>query len=198
MVIWQKYILLEIFSNKMSSSSLSYLTPRIAQNDNRLRVIEINFEQIPLSDLQAFTQALEKNIYLKVLTLSHTNIGDQGARYLSQALCRNTSLKEISLIGNNIGDEGALFLAQSLLINQKLTSLDLTENLIGNEGAYGFFQALLVNMSLGSLRLNPDRLDQKLEDTISFLLTNNRSSYRFTLIYNEKMARKNIYRNIVL
>ena len=70
----------------------------------------------------------------QVVTLSHDNIGDDGAKAIAEALKVNAVLTSVDLRLNSIGDDGAKAIAEALKVNAVLTKLDIQANNMGDEG----------------------------------------------------------------
>ena len=90
------------------------------------------------------------------LSLTHNNIGDEGATHLATALRDNPPLLALNLSYNNIGNNGAASLADALTVNSTLTALNLGYNRIGNEGVLRLNRALHDNEELVALNLYGD------------------------------------------
>ena len=93
---------------------------------------------------------------LKVLDVSHNNIGDQGAKPLSQVLTHTMTLQHLDLNHCNIGSLGASELAHALTINSSLEILRINGNALGHNGAIDIATALCINNTLKELSLTGD------------------------------------------
>ncbi|KAF8982595.1 hypothetical protein BGZ46_000999 [Entomortierella lignicola] len=130
----------------------SSLQPKNTSHLHKLS-IEMNFQLISTSDLQALVNSLKTNAILTKLDLEYSSIGDEGVMALSKALKTNTTLTTLNLRYNTIGQEGTLALSEAFKTNTTLITLNLSVNSIGQKGVLALSEALKANTTLTTLEL---------------------------------------------
>ncbi len=92
---------------------------------------------------------------IKILNLSHNNIGDKGAEHLAEVLMVKRTLSELHLNDNRISDRGVQLLANALCDRRtNLTKLYLNNNRLISNLSVGYLTNMLnQNRSLNTLWL---------------------------------------------
>jgi Ran GTPase-activating protein (RanGAP) involved in mRNA processing and transport len=92
---------------------------------------------------------------IKILNLSHNNIGDEGAKYLAEVLKVKRTLIQLHLNDNRISDRGVQLLANALCdAKTNLTNLYLHNNRLISNLSVGYLTNMLnQNRSLNTLWL---------------------------------------------
>ena len=103
-------------------------------------------------------RGLSDNHSLRVLYLSGSQIGSEGAVAMAAMLKTNSSLERLYLIGCGIGSSGGVELGAALERNKTLRELDLSHNALGDDGVRELSAGLENNSSLNELRLDYDEL----------------------------------------
>ncbi|XP_044170560.1 NLR family CARD domain-containing protein 3-like [Acropora millepora] len=140
-----------------------------------LTSLDLSHTSIGDEGAKSISEALRVNTSLTSLDLSHNSIHDEGAKSISEALRVNTSLTSLFLDWNSIRDEGAKSLSEALRVNTSLTYLVLDWNSIGGEGAKSLFETLRVNTSLTSLDLSHNSIHDEGAKSLSEALGVNTS-----------------------
>jgi Ran GTPase-activating protein (RanGAP) involved in mRNA processing and transport len=81
-----------------------------------------------------FSQLLQEESNLRILSLRGNDIGDTGAKLIGSALKVNRNLVSLDLFDNKIKKQGAEAIGESLKHNNYLQSLCIGKNKIGDEG----------------------------------------------------------------
>ena len=132
----------------MILNELNELIYRAQINDPTL--LELNLEKYGLSlvQLQALTEALAKNTFIKKVDLSYNSIGLMGAELIAQLLEVNKSIEVINLENNNLKNAGAKALAKAIVKNKTLKVLKFSYNEIESAGMKAIFDAVAASKSL--------------------------------------------------
>ena len=142
---------LELSCNNLTDAGLVKVSNAVIRNE----VHVLNLAENGLTAQGMKSISLMMNI-LKVLDISHNNIGDQGAETLSQGLAHTMTLQHLELNHCNIGSLGASELARTLTINSSLEILWINGNAIGHNGAVDVAATLCINNTLKELSLTGD------------------------------------------
>jgi len=120
-----------------------------------LRVLSLHHNAIDDDGVASLCAGLARQTQcaLTALYLGNNCIGDAGAARIAHALANNTSLAYLGLSVNRIGDDGASALAGLLKTNCTLRALYLSWNSIADAGGRALLQALDSNRVLGQLLL---------------------------------------------
>lgn len=111
---------LEFSQCKFLNRGFSDLLRRLSKNKTIKELRMENYEDPPITAFQSklFCDLLHNNITLKVLNLSHCNIGDIRLSYLLAGLCSlktNTGICSLVLCGNNLTVECAQMISTILV-----------------------------------------------------------------------------------
>ena len=142
---------LDLSYNNLTDAGLVKVSNAVIRNE----VHELNLSENGLTAQGMKSISLMMNV-LKVLDISHNNIGDQGAKTLSQGLAHTMTLQHLNLNHCNIGSLGTSELAHALTINSSLEILRIDGNAIGHNGAVDIAAALCINNRLKELSLTGD------------------------------------------
>jgi Leucine-rich repeat (LRR) protein len=82
----------------------------------------------------AVGQCLKVNTLVKVLDLSKSAMGPEGAELVKDGICLSKSLVSLDLSGNMIGNTGAVFIRDILRMSKTLTELDMSNNGLEDAG----------------------------------------------------------------
>lgn len=147
---------LRCVDNTLTQATLLDCFKAVEVNHALCSGLYLPFAKIKDSSVRELAPALKANQAIKVVDLSHNQIGPQGARDLAEALRVNRGLHTLSLWDNQIGNEGACALAEALRVNRGLHTLLLYGNHIENEGVSALVQAMRVNFRLLKIVINDD------------------------------------------
>ena len=110
-------------------------------------------------EVNYLAKMLSENSTVRVLTLRHTGITNEGLDTLAKHLCKNSTLKTLNLAENDVGfksESPSNFtgMAEMLAINDKLEELDLSYNPLGCVGVTWIAEALESNKGVKRLDLH--------------------------------------------
>ncbi|MDF2866927.1 MAG: multi-sensor hybrid histidine kinase [Gammaproteobacteria bacterium] len=145
------------------------LIERLQQNDAELTSLDLSYQALTDSDIEALTNALANNTYLTSLDLT----GNPLSLISVKRLVTLTTLKELSLSGCKLTAETAPFLSSM----PNLQVLKLNYNHLGPKGA----EAFIDNMTLVSLEL----VDNQLSDEGAIAIAKNRHLQQVNLASND-------------
>ena len=177
-----KHVRLE--SNEMGDEQLVNVIEALTENPQleSLELLETNVGRLECGALKTLLRCI--NTELQELTLSNTEIDDEGVDTLTGALANNgrlrtlnlssnhnitgrgwqslatllenpnANLENLDLVSNNVGDEGVLIFANALASNRKLKTLDLSDNGITTEGWSSFSKNLCDTSSVNNTYLS--------------------------------------------
>jgi len=101
-----------------------------------------------------FRTALAVNSCLRVLRLSHNNLGTEGCVLILQGLAANACLQELDLSHNNATAELGVVVGKALAAaNTSLTTLLLAGNKLGASGGCAMAASIVTNTSLKVLKV---------------------------------------------
>lgn len=147
-------ISIDLGANRIDNSCAAVIA-LVLQENKSLRELYLSDNHLGFAyeGLKAFSSALAKNRFLKMLNLSMNCIGDISAKSIAIALIKNNSLQALDLSLNHISNEGALTMAKALLKNESLQWLELSDNDIDDDGVRYIADAIPQNQSLYFLGL---------------------------------------------
>ncbi|CAJ1942750.1 unnamed protein product [Cylindrotheca closterium] len=155
---------LNVSNNNISSVGGNFLAkeiqaakaPGVSNIISNLRHLDISFNKIKDSGIQAFATLLRTENTFESFCAESTSLGPDGAFHLAPVLEFNHGLRVLKLGGNQIGSEGVEVLMESLHNSQSsnLEELDLAYNAVGREGAESIAHELAENSNLKVLNLN--------------------------------------------
>ena len=90
--------------------------------------------RIAVNEAKSLGRALSVNRSLEELTISNTNIGDEGVAHIANALQTNTTMKVLNVEHCGMSCKGAESLARALSVNSSLKMLYLSGNKVGDDG----------------------------------------------------------------
>ena len=144
-------------------------------NNKTIEELSLSHNNIGAEGAKCLAAALSNNNTLKGLDLDNNNIGVEGVKCLAEALKVNTTLEEIYLGGKNIGDEGTKHLARALMVNRILQQIGLESNSISDEGAKSIAMALLLNQGIRHMHLEGNEIGGQGADKLVGALQHNNS-----------------------
>ena len=98
--------------------------------------------------IKILVDAINNNVTLQKLNLSHNIIFDNGFSFFNNCLKKNNTLHELNLSRNNITDETIKGLAEVIQVNTTLKVLDISKNLISREGVLKILEACTKHKTL--------------------------------------------------
>ena len=98
--------------------------------------------------IKILVDAINNNVTLQKLNLSHNIIFDNGFSFFNNCLKKNDTLLELNLSRNNITDETIKGLAEVIQVNTTLKVLDISKNLISREGVLKILEACTKHKTL--------------------------------------------------
>ncbi|GAB5361544.1 hypothetical protein AAMO2058_000722100 [Amorphochlora amoebiformis] len=119
----------------------------------------LHCNQLSTQSAMEIMTSLKLSPKLRILVLSHNNIGDEGAKYIATGLRGNRFLECLSVDSNHIGDRGAIALAEALQDNKTLKTLDIDSNGIGDKGAGAISAAVKTRCNLRELSMNDNKIN---------------------------------------
>ncbi|XP_075893793.1 dynein regulatory complex subunit 5-like [Nelusetta ayraudi] len=122
-----------------------------------LKVLQIHLSKVEDNKCRTLVRYLLDHPSLKVLDLSHNQIGDRGARALGKLL-GSSKLETLTLYDNSIGDPGAKAIGHALSKNPRLWSLNLALNRVQDDGGEALVSGLMKNSLLLHLNLAANEL----------------------------------------
>lgn len=134
----------------LSGQSLATLI----KTSTTLRELQLNRIHLSLHDYEAIANALKStnSKELKVLSLPHCELTDDGCSYLANAIAtmnHDCTLEKLDLSCNKLTDEGCIMIASALKGNQSIKMLRLWGNVkISNAGFDALVDMLEVNCHL--------------------------------------------------
>ena len=145
---------LDISQNTQDCGALAYCNLK-----HCIQLRELNFSHTPLGtslgSLHDLPRCLSCLSQLTTLSLSFTQIEQEGAKLLANGLISCTNLRKLFIDNNNIGDVGAVAIAIIIIRNcQQLQILDVSSNNIGDRGAFYFAKALEKSENLCKLNIS--------------------------------------------
>ncbi|KAF5898632.1 E3 ubiquitin-protein ligase RNF8 isoform X1 [Clarias magur] len=149
-----------------------------------LKVLRIHRSNVDDEKCRMLVKHLLDHASLLELDLSHSLIGDRGARAIGKLLNRSR-LKTLNIYDNQISGPGAQALAHALSTNNSLVSLNLRLNQIGDEGGQAIAQALLNNRTLVNLQLGANEMTEPTATAFSQVLVQNTTLRRLNLSCNK-------------
>lgn len=151
--------LVELDGNKLGDSSARLLKQALFNQDNFLKILDLNANLIGDRGAFALAEGVGFSRTLEQLDLSFNQLSGVGVSHIAKSLHHNVSLRSFTLNGNRVGDDGAQALADVLPVNSALRILNLRESNIGDVGARSLAQALslptvkLTDIALGNNKL---------------------------------------------
>ena len=97
---------------------------------------QVSIDRNPNISESLFSQLLQEESNIRLLSLRGNHIGDKGAKLIGAALKGNRTLVSLDLFDNKIKKHGAEGLGESLKHNNNLQSLCLGKNEIGDDGIF--------------------------------------------------------------
>ncbi|KAM9435515.1 dynein regulatory complex subunit 5 [Clarias gariepinus] len=149
-----------------------------------LKVLRIHRSNVDDEKCRMLVKHLLDHASLLELDLSHSLIGDRGARAIGKLLNRSC-LKTLNIYDNQISGPGAQALAHALSKNNSLVSLNLRLNQIGDEGGQAIAHALLNNRTLVNLQLGANEMTEPTATAFSQVLVQNTTLRRLNLSCNK-------------
>ena len=140
---------LELSYNNLTYAGLVKVCNAVMRN----QVHKLNLAENGLTAQGTRSINLMMNV-LKVLDISHNNIGNQGGITLSQGLAHTVTLKRFDISHCNIGEAGACELAYALKINSSLEILRMKSNPIGHTGVAVLVVASHINKTLNEFSVS--------------------------------------------
>lgn len=138
----------------MSNESFAGLLSKLANNDPGIQSLNLSDFDLTDSNAVELFAALSSNTTLTSLDLSENPITSVSLAAATPVLTlRNVSLRHLDLSCTNIGDIGAQTLAKILLVNTSLCSLELRDTGISERGSIALACALRYNQTLATLDL---------------------------------------------
>lgn len=111
--------------------------------DGNSRLTHLNIQWSNLgSGIAVLCEAVKRNTTLRVLDVSHNNLGPTGGILIAKALEENSSLAELNLLENVLDEDVAVALGSMLAVNTGLKSLNLSCNNLGSAGGEAIAAAL--------------------------------------------------------
>ena len=120
-------------------------------NNTSLKKLDISSNKLGREEAVALAEMLSCNKSLTELNLRRCAVPEAGLRRIARGLFHNTSLKMLDISHNNLGMEEAVALAEMLSCNKSLTELNLRECAIPKNGLREIARGLLHNTSLKKL-----------------------------------------------
>ena len=142
-----------------------------------LNIIKLDLSNVGITSINTMKKLC--NIFqryastLKILSLSHNNIDDKGAKILFSGLQNNSALEILNLSYNEIGEEGLE--TNFFSTNRTLHTLSFQHNLLGPNGTNYLFNYLIQNrnMNLKSLEVGYNGITKEGAEYISKYIKNN-------------------------
>ncbi|XP_019856609.1 PREDICTED: uncharacterized protein LOC100638228 isoform X1 [Amphimedon queenslandica] len=151
---------------RSSSESIQVLLPAILERST-IEILCILSSFLTREDILSFSSQLSINKSLKILSLAHDSISDDGVIALTQSLQCNETLQYLYLDYNpGITASSAQLLAELLLLNNALSYLDLHRTNIDTDGVMMLMESLKTNNTLRILGL--DELHQGTCSTLPY------------------------------
>jgi Ran GTPase-activating protein (RanGAP) involved in mRNA processing and transport len=145
------------------------------------------YHQTTIGDdgIMALVSALQGNIVLKHLDLSHNQIGNTGAVALATILQHMTLLLEVDMMSNNIGIVGIKAIMTALNNNMSsLLSLSLGDNTFRTNGIIAITSGLQNNQTIQLLDLRSTHMNSDGAKAIATILHNSISLHELNLCNN--------------
>lgn len=168
------------------------------------QVLQIHLSKVDDNKCRTLVRYLLEHPSLKVLDLSHNQIGDRGARALGK-LMGSSQLETLTLYDNCIGDPGAKALSHALSKNPRLLSLNLALNRLQDDGGEALVNSLLKNSFLLHINLAANELTVQTAQTLHKVLLRNSSLKSINLSGNNldvvslpHMSKQKTYKRWVL
>ena len=110
----------------------------------------VNFSDNCITDsiVKVLIEAINDNVTLRKLDLSHNIIFDNEFSFFNNCLKKNNTLHELNLSRNNITDKTIEGLAEVVQVNVTLQVLDISKNLISREGMLKILKACTKHKTL--------------------------------------------------
>ena len=109
---------------------------------------------ISCNELVNVGQALQINVTLHMLDISHNKISDDGAIVISECLKYNCTLQELNISYNRLSNIGIIHIGEALQMNTALQILDLSYNNLSDDGVLTFSKHLKQNNTLNQLAIS--------------------------------------------
>ena len=184
---------------KMNKYLLFY-SPRFISHLNLLLIHEIHLDNNKICfSFEKLFNIFENLTFLKIISLSNNNLGDNGAKLLSKYLgvnkCDTSSryyynyliyLEYLDISGNNIGPEGAKAIADALIYNRTIHELNMDENNIGSEGANAFSKMLISpNTKIKDFNISNNNIIVSQCEELAISISKNKSLLNFNISNND-------------
>ncbi|KAJ8925336.1 hypothetical protein NQ315_009166 [Exocentrus adspersus] len=134
--------------------------------------------------MQALTETLKINAYVKNLILQDNWLGRESTEMLCSMLGENSSIRVLNLKECRIGEEGAEKLNEALSTSQFLTELDLSFNSLGDKGLLMLQTGLCEAPNLKVLNISHNNLTEECADTLEKILLENKIIQQLDLSWN--------------
>jgi len=110
--------------------------------------LDLSFNTISNTSASKLAKALQNNVILEFLSLSHCRLQEIGINSITQTLSTNTSLKTLNLACHTIESQTAKSLSYLIITNAFLQDLDLSHCSFSDEGYDTITNVLQVNQQL--------------------------------------------------
>ena len=176
---------LHIPNIQMSDNGASALA-RLLHNNNSLKVLDVSHNDIGVAGSKALlAQGICTWNDLQVLKISHNSLRAAGSEALAEALLTNNSLQVLDISYNGIRVAGSKALAQALYTNSSLQRLDVSGNEIGDNGVQPLAEALHANKTLVKLHVQDNRIQCEGAHMLSKAIEVNQTLYTLSLRGNK-------------
>ncbi|XP_077996746.1 uncharacterized protein LOC144450054 [Glandiceps talaboti] len=147
----------------ITCDAVSYLSQSL-RNVSTLKVLNLSHNNIGYLGAQSLSSGMENMGSLTYLDLSHNKIGYVGVESLSKVMEYMGSLTYLDLSHNNIGYKGIESLSRVMMYMGSLTYLDLSHNNIGYKGVESLSRGMEYMGSLTYLDLSYNIIgDERIE-----------------------------------
>eukprot|EP00758_Cryptobia_borreli_P004549 Tbor_TRINITY_DN4449_c0_g1::TRINITY_DN4449_c0_g1_i1::g.7969::m.7969 len=147
---------LSVFGNRLGPSGMIELSEGLKRN-NSLENVCLGNNMMTDTACKALSDALQKNLTIKVLDISSNGITSKGFSILAPAFSR---LKSLTLSSNPLGKASADIIVQTFLGNEVLKRLDLWNCALEDHGAVRLSGLIATTTSIVEMNLT----DNKIQD----------------------------------
>lgn len=184
---------------KMNKYEVFY-SPVFITHLNLLLISEIHLDNNRICySFENLFNIFQNLTFLKIISISNNNLGDNGAKLLAKYLVLNNSntncryyynylryIEYLDISSNNIGPEGAKAIADALINNKSLNELNMYDNYIGVEGANSFGKMLLSpNIRIKDLNISNNNINVSQCEELAISISKNKSLLFFNISNND-------------